>query len=64
VSLVRRKYPLWLVAVIVATLIGWYLWSPGSTPLITLQQDNLELFRDAFNADSSQARAVLLLSPT
>jgi hypothetical protein len=63
-SLVRRKYALWLVAVIVAALIGWYLWSPGSTPLITLQQDNLELFRDAFNADSSQARAVLLLSPT
>lgn len=63
-SLVRKKYALWLVAVSGAALIGWYLWSPGSIPLVTLKQDNLELFRDAFNADSSQARAVLLLSPT
>jgi hypothetical protein len=60
----RKKYALWLVAVVVAVLIGRYLWSPGGIPLITLKQDNLELFSDAFNASSSQARAVLLLSPT
>jgi hypothetical protein len=63
-SLFRKKYALWLVAVIVAVLIGTYLWSPGGTLLVTFRQDNFELFRDAFNTDSTQARAVLLLSPT
>jgi hypothetical protein len=64
VSLVEKKYALWLVAVALAAGSGWYLWSPGKIPLVTLKQDNLELFRDAFNAEASQSRAVLLLSPT
>jgi hypothetical protein len=63
VSLVRKKYALWLVVVLAAGS-GWYLWSPGNIPLVTLKRDNFELFRDAFNGGASQSRAVLLLSPT
>ena len=63
-SLVRKKYALWLVAVVLVAGGGWYLWSPGNIPLVTLKQDNFELFRNAFNANAGQSRVVLLLSPT
>lgn len=63
------KYALWLVGVITAFLIVWYVWlskgTPhGQPPLTSLTQNNLDHFKNAFNAAGDETRLVLLLSPT
>lgn len=65
----RVKYALWLVGIVAALLIVWYLWlskgtPPGQRPLTSLTQTNLDQFKYDFNGASDEARLVLLLSPT
>jgi hypothetical protein len=65
----RAKYGLWLVAIIAAFVIVWYLWlskgtPPGQPPLTSLTQNNLDQFKHDFNGAGDEARLVLLLSPT
>lgn len=63
------KYALWVVGIIAAFLIVWYLWlsrgtPSGQPPLTSLTQNNLDQFKNAFNGAGDEARLVLLLSPT
>jgi hypothetical protein len=63
------KYAFWLVGIVVALLIIWYLWlskgtPPGQPPLTSLTHNNLDQFRHDFNGAGEEARLVLLLSPT
>ena len=63
------KYALWVVGIIAAILVTWYLWlskgtPPGQPPLTSLTQSNLYQFKNDFNGVGNQARLVLLLSPT
>jgi len=63
------KYALWVVGVIVAFLIVWYLWlskgtPSGQPPLTSLTQNNLDHFKNDFNGAGDEARLLLLLSPT
>jgi hypothetical protein len=63
------KYALWVVGIIAALLIVWYLWlskgtPPGQPPLTSLTQHNLDHFKNDFNGAGDEARLVLLLSPT
>jgi hypothetical protein len=65
----RVKYALWLVGIIAALLIVWYLWLSKGTPvgqpaLTSLTQNNLDQFKHDFNGADDEARLVLLLSPT
>jgi hypothetical protein len=65
----RGKYAFWLVGIVVAFLIVWYLWlskrtPPGQPPLTSLTQNNLDQFKRDFNGAGDEARLVLLLSPT
>jgi len=64
VSPVRKKYALWLLAILLVAGIGWYFSSTGNIPLVSLNPINLDAFRVAFNGDAHDTRAVLLLSPT
>jgi hypothetical protein len=63
------KYLLWLLGIIAALLIVWYLWlskgtPPGQPPLTSLTRNNLDPFKHDFNGAGNEARLVLLLSPT
>jgi hypothetical protein len=63
------KYVYWVVGIIAAFLIVWYLWlskgtPPGQPPLTSLTQNNLDHFRNDFNGAGDEARLLLLLSPT
>jgi hypothetical protein len=65
----RVKYALWLVGIVAALLIIWFLWlskeTPlGQPPLTSLTPDNFQNFRQEFNGTADRARLVLLLSPT
>ncbi len=65
----RVKYVLWLVGIIAALVIVWYLWvskgtPPGQPPLTSLTQYNLDHFKNDFNGAGDEARLVLLVSPT
>jgi hypothetical protein len=64
----KVKYALWLVGIIAALLIIWYLWlskgtPAGQPPLTSLTRNNLDEFKHDFNG-GDEARLVLLLSPT
>ena len=63
-SLGAKKYALGLAAVALVAFIGWYFWGPGSVPLISLNQNNLDQFKQAFDGSAKDSRLVLLLSPT
>ena len=57
------------LAIALAAAIGWYRLAPGAAPqgqppLATLDQASLQSLRADFNRDVSQARIILLLSPT
>jgi hypothetical protein len=63
------KYALWVVGIIAAFLIVWYLWlskgtPPGQPPLTSLTLGNLDRFKNDFDGAGDKARLVLLLSPT
>ena len=58
-----KKYALGLAAVALVAFIGWYFWGPGGV-LISLNQKNLDQFRQAFDGSAKDSRVVLLLSPT
>jgi hypothetical protein len=63
------RYALWLVGIVAALLIIWFLWlskgtHPGQPPLTSLTQNNLDQFSHDFNGAGNEARLVLLLSPT
>jgi hypothetical protein len=65
----KVKYAFWLVGIVAALLIVWYLWlskgTPhGQPPLTSLTQNNLDHFKNDFNGAEDAARLVLLLSPT
>ena len=65
----RVRYALWLVGIIVALLIVWYLWlskgtPAGQPPLTSLTRSNLDQFKHDFDGAGDKARLVLLLSPT
>jgi hypothetical protein len=65
----RAKYGLWLVGIVAAFVIVWYLWlskgtPPGQPPLTSLTQNSLDQFKHDFNGAGDEARLVLLLSPT
>jgi hypothetical protein len=65
----RVKYAFWLVGIVAALLIVWYLWlskrtPPGQRPLTSLTHNNLDLFKHDFDEAGDDARLVLLLSPT
>ena len=65
----RVKYSFWLVGIVAAILIVWYLWlskgtPPGQPPLASLTPDNFGNFIQEFNSTADRARLVLLLSPT
>ncbi|MFZ0276142.1 MAG: hypothetical protein WA254_04910 [Candidatus Sulfotelmatobacter sp.] len=59
-----KKYALGLAAVALVAFIGWYFWGPGGVPLISLNQSNVDQFRQAFDGSAKDTRVVLLLSPT
>jgi len=63
------KYGLWVIGIIAAFLVVWYLWAskgtpPGQPQLTSLTRNNLDQFKTAFNGAGDEARLVLLLSPT
>jgi hypothetical protein len=65
----RGKYAFWVVGIVTAFLIVWYLWlskgTPhGQPPLLSLTQSNLDQFKHDFDGAGDEARLVLLLSPT
>jgi hypothetical protein len=65
----RVKFVFWLVGIVAALLIIWYLWlskgmPPGQRPLSSLTQNNLDHFKNDFNGAGDEVRLVLLLSPT
>jgi hypothetical protein len=65
----RVKYGFWLVGIVAALLIVWYLWLSKGTPhdqrpLTSLTQKNRDRFKNDFNGAGDEARLVLLLSPT
>ena len=61
----RGKGWAWLlVVVLVASFTGWYLWGLQGTALISLNQGNLSRFEQSFDQNGTDARVVLLLSPT
>ena len=65
----RAKFAFWIVGIVAAFLIVWYLWlskgtPPGQRPLTSLTPNNLDQFKHDFNGASDEARLVLLLSPT
>ena len=67
--MLRMKNALWVVGIIAASLIVWYLWlsrgtPPGQPPLTSLTRNNLDQFKHDFNGAGDEARLVLLLSPT
>jgi hypothetical protein len=64
VPLRNKKYLLWLSAVALVVGAGWYFWGPGSVPVVSLTKNNLDLFRQTFDASPKETRVVLLLSPT
>ena len=63
-SLVQKRYVVWLAIIALAAGIGWYVWGQGSTPLTSLRPNNFDQFRSAFDKDPQATRVVLLLSPT
>jgi hypothetical protein len=60
----RRKYAFGLIATALTAAVAWYFWGTGSVPLVSLNPNNFDEFRNAFNQDARATRAVLLLSPT
>ena len=65
----RMKNALWLVGIVAALLIIWFLWlskgtQSGQPPLTSLTQNNLDQFKHDFNGAGDEARLVLLLLPT
>ena len=65
----RVKCAFWLVGIIAAILIVWYLWlskgtPPGQPPLTSLTQENIDQFKHDFNGAGDEALLLLLLSPT
>jgi hypothetical protein len=65
----RVKYTFWLVGIVAALLIIWFLWlskgtPPGQPPLRSLTRNNLDQFKHDFNSADGKLRLVLLLSPT
>lgn len=57
------------VAAVLVLLAAVYLWSPGSAPrgqdpVVTLSEENLGEFENAFDGETDVPRLVLLLSPT
>jgi hypothetical protein len=65
----KIKYAFWLVGIVAAFLIVWYLWlskgtPPGQPALASLTPTNFENFRQEFNGNADRARLILLLSPT
>jgi hypothetical protein len=65
----RVKFVLWLVGIVAALLIIWFLWlskgtPPRQPPLTSLTQNNLDQFKHEFDGAGDEARLVLLLSPT
>ncbi len=63
-SLVRKKYAFWLLAILVAAGISWYFSSEENIPLVSLNSTNSDAFKMAFNGNAHNTLAVLLLSPT
>jgi hypothetical protein len=64
-----RKRALWLVFAVVILAITFYIWGsssipPGQPPLVSLNEGNISEFQQSFNNAVSDARIVLLLSPT
>jgi hypothetical protein len=63
------RFAFWLIAIVTAFVIVWYLWlskgtPPGQPPLTSLTLNNLDHFKNDFNGAGDAARLVLLLSPT
>jgi hypothetical protein len=63
------KYALWVVGIIAAFVIVWYIWlskgtPPGQPQLTSLTLRNLDRFKNDFDGAGDEARLVLLLSPT
>lgn len=63
------KYAFWVIGIIAAFLIVWYLWlskgtPPGQPRLTSLTQNNLDHFKNDFNGAADESRLLLLLSPT
>ncbi len=64
-----RNRALLLVFAIVILAVGLYFWGPSSTPpsqppLVSLNEANVSQFQQSFDAAVSNARIVVLLSPT
>jgi len=64
----KRLISLAVIAALVL-LAGVYLWGPssvppGQPPLLALSSSNFADFEQAFDANTNEARLVLLLSPT
>ena len=65
----KRKFAFGLIAIAIAGLVAWYLWSsgqtpPGQPPLTSLTRQNFNQFTRDFNSAAGEERLVLLLSPT
>jgi len=62
----RVKYAFWLVGIVAALLIVWYLWMSKGTPngqpaLTSLTQNNIDQFKHDFDGSGDEARLVLSL---
>ncbi|MGH9730884.1 MAG: hypothetical protein ACRD4A_04235 [Candidatus Acidiferrales bacterium] len=58
-----------IAAVIFLGFVGWYVLAPSRAPagqpeMVVLSSKNIQQFRSAFNRESSDARLILLVSPT
>ena len=65
----KVKYAFWLVGIVAALLIVWYLWlstgtPPGQPVLTSLTRNNIDQFKHDFNGAGDESLLVLLLSPT
>lgn len=65
----RHKFAFGLMAIAIAGVVAWYLWSPGQPPpgqppLASLTPRNFNQFTGNFNSATGEERLVLLLSPT
>lgn len=65
----RRTSVLVTLLIVLAAAVLWYRFAPGEAPpgqpaLVTLDSTSLQTLRADFNRDGSQARVIILLSPT
>jgi hypothetical protein len=65
----NSKQIVWIVVVLLAFAVFYYLYGGGATPkgqppLMSLKAGNMSTLKDAFNGSASSVRVLVMLSPT